>query len=108
MSSGTHQCNRTLWHAADEAFLWFAGNAVDAKLCKGRLVYINAWRNITTDPIENNHVAVYHKTYLVSPDDNLASSEQSVCGETLLVLLPEDADGGSVAVQTVCIRHRAP
>ena len=75
---------------------------------KGVLVYINAWRNITTDPIENNHVAVYHKTYLVSPDDNLASSEQSVCGETLLVLLPEDADGGSVAVQTVCIRHRAP
>ena len=37
-------------HAAEEAFLRFAGNAVDAKFCKGRFVYINAWRNITTDP----------------------------------------------------------
>ena len=42
------------WHAAEKAFLWFAENAVDAKFCKGRFVYINAWRNITTDPIENN------------------------------------------------------
>ena len=60
-------------HAAEEAFLWFAGNAVDAKFCKGRFMYINAWRNITTDPIENNHSAVCDETYLVSPDDNLAS-----------------------------------
>ena len=38
------------WHVAGEAFLRFAGNAVDAKFCKGRFVYINAWRNVTTDP----------------------------------------------------------
>ena len=38
-------------HAAEEAFLRFAGNAVDVKFSKGRFVYINAWRNITTDPI---------------------------------------------------------
>ena len=60
-------------YAAEEVFLRFAGNTVDAKLCKGRFVYINAWRNITTDPIENNHLAVYDETSLVSPDDYLAS-----------------------------------
>ena len=60
-------------HAAEEAFLRFAGNAVDAKFCKGSFVYINAWRNITTDLIENNHLAVCDETSLVSPDDYLAS-----------------------------------
>ena len=54
-------------HAAEEAFLRFAGNAVDC------FVYINAWRNITTDPIENNHLAVCDETSLVAPDDYLAS-----------------------------------
>ena len=60
-------------YAAEEVFLRFAGNTVDAKFCKGRIVHINAWRNITTDPIENNHLAVYDETSLVSPDDYLAS-----------------------------------
>ena len=60
-------------HAAEEVFLRFVGNTVDAKLCKGRFVYINAWRNITTDPIENKHLAVYDETSLVTPDDYLAS-----------------------------------
>ena len=46
---------------------------MDAEFCKGCFVYINAWRNITTDPIENNHLAVCDETYLVSPDDYLAS-----------------------------------
>ena len=60
-------------HAAEEAFLRFAGNAVDAKFSKGRrFVYIDAWRNITTDPIENNHLAVCHETSLLTPDDYLA------------------------------------
>ena len=65
--------NNSSWYAAEEVFLRFAGNTVDAKFCKGRFVYINAWRNITTDPIENNHLAVYDETSLVSPDDYLAS-----------------------------------
>ena len=39
----------------------------------GRFVYINAWRNITTDPIENNQLAVCDETYLVAADDFLAS-----------------------------------
>ena len=60
-------------YAAEEVFLRFAGNTVDAKFCNGRFVYINAWRNITTDTIENNHLAVYGETSLVSPDDYLAS-----------------------------------
>ena len=59
--------------AAEEAFPQFAGNAVDAKFCKRRFVYINAWRNITTDPIENNYLAVRNETALVSSDDYLAS-----------------------------------
>ena len=37
-------------YAAEEVFLRFAGNTVDAKFCKGRFVYINAWRNITQTP----------------------------------------------------------
>ena len=53
-------------HAAEEGFLRFAGNAVDATFCKRRLVYINAWRNITTNPIENNYLAVCNETALVS------------------------------------------
>ena len=59
-------------HVAEESFHWFAGNAMDATFCEGRFVYINAWRNITTDPIENN-VAVCEETSLVAPDDYLAS-----------------------------------
>ena len=54
--------SNSLWYAAEEVFLRFAGNTVDAKFCKGRFVYINAWRNITTDPIEINHSAVYNET----------------------------------------------
>ena len=46
---------------------------MDAKFCEGRFVYINAWRNITTDRIENNHLAVCDETSLVAPDDYLAS-----------------------------------
>ena len=61
------------WHAAEEAFLLFAGSAVDAQFSKGRFVYIKAWRNITTDPIENNHLAVCDETSTVSPDEYLAS-----------------------------------
>ena len=36
-------------------------------------MYINAWRNFTTDPIENNHLAVCDETSLVAPDSYLAS-----------------------------------
>ena len=46
---------------------------MDATFCKGRFVYINAWRNITTDPIENDHLPVCGGTSLVAPDDYLAS-----------------------------------
>ena len=80
---------------------------MDAKVCKGRFVYISVWRSITTDPIENNHLAVCDETSLVSLDDYLARfglvhargqvdavwSERPQCGEASLVLLPEDADG---------------
>ena len=61
------------WYAAEEAFLRFAGNTVDANFCKGRFVYINAWRNISRDPIENNYLAVCDETSLVSSNDYLAS-----------------------------------
>ena len=55
-------------YAAEEVFLRFAGNTVDAKFCKGRFVYVNAWRNNTTDPTENIRLAVYDEASLVSPD----------------------------------------
>ena len=61
------------WHVAEEAFLRFAGKPVDAKFCKRRFVHINAWRNVTTDPIENNHLAVCDETSLVSPHDYFTS-----------------------------------
>ena len=60
-------------HAAEEAFLRFAGNATDAKFCNGHFMYINAWRNITRDPIENNYLAVCDETSLVSSNDYLVS-----------------------------------
>ena len=92
-------------HTAEEAFLRCAGNEVDAKFCKRRFVYINAWRNITTDPIENNHLAACDEISLVSLDDYLASdlfrsgarlmqyglSDHNAAKS--MVLLPEDADG---------------
>ena len=53
-------------YAAEEIFLRFAGNTVDAKFCKLRFVYINAWRNITTDPVKTNHLAVYDETSAVT------------------------------------------
>ena len=72
-----HQCNRmprqsTVIHR-EESFLLCAGNAMDAKFCKGRVVYINAWRKITTDPVENNHLAARDATSLVALDDYFAS-----------------------------------
>ena len=60
-------------HAVEEAFLRFAKNAVDAQFCKRRLEHINAWRNITTDPTKNNHLAACDETTLVATDDYLAS-----------------------------------
>ena len=60
-------------YATEEVFLRFAGNTMDAKFNKGRFVYINAWRNITTHSNKNNHLAVYDETSLVSLDDYLAS-----------------------------------
>eukprot|EP00927_Polykrikos_kofoidii_P074610 TRINITY_DN7062_c0_g1_i3.p1 TRINITY_DN7062_c0_g1~~TRINITY_DN7062_c0_g1_i3.p1 ORF type:complete len:387 (-),score=36.58 TRINITY_DN7062_c0_g1_i3:200-1360(-) len=35
----------------------------------GRFLYINAWRNISEDPIQNDHLAVCDETSLVKPDD---------------------------------------
>ena len=60
-------------HAAEEAFLRCAGNAADAKFCKGHFMYINAWRNITRDPIENNFLAVCDESSLVSSNDYFVS-----------------------------------
>ena len=99
------------WHVADEVFLQLAGNTVDEKSRKKPYVYIDAWRNITTDPIENSHLAVYDETSLLSPDDYLASNlflpgARSMqygpqCGEASLVQLAEDTDGCIVAIQAI-------
>jgi hypothetical protein len=36
---------------------------------QGRFMYINAWRNISETPIEDNHLAVLDERSLVKPDD---------------------------------------
>ena len=66
-TDSTHRCHRmprrsTLIHrgTAEESFLWIAGNAMGAKFCKGRFVYINAWRNITTDPTRLPRLGLVH------------------------------------------------
>merc|ERR1712137_948615 len=41
-------------HSAEQLFLSFAGSPVDPKYCKGRFLYINAWRNISDEPIEDD------------------------------------------------------
>ena len=77
----------TLFEHAREprSFLDFFSELDDARCCNfleesgvvrfllvlfnyGRFVYITAWRNITTDPIENNQLAVCDETYLVAAD----------------------------------------
>lgn len=37
--------------------------------CRGRFLYVNAWRNISDEPIEDNHLAVLDERTLVKPDD---------------------------------------
>ena len=39
------------------------------RCAKGRFVVVNAWRNISVDPIEQDHLAVCDETSLVQPDD---------------------------------------
>ena len=57
------------WHAADEVFLQLAGNTVDEKSRRKPYVYIDAWRNVSTDPIENDYLAVRDEISLESPDE---------------------------------------
>jgi hypothetical protein len=71
-------------HAAQELFRRFAGSAVDKKYCKGRFLYINAWRNIADMPIENNSLAVCDETSLVKPDDYLGSDLYMPGGQRLM------------------------
>lgn len=60
-------------HSAEDLFRRYAGTSVDKKYCKGRFLYLNAWRNITEAPIENNALAVCDETSLVKPDDYLGA-----------------------------------
>lgn len=59
-------------HHAEETFRAFA-DQVDKKYLKGRFMYINAWRNISDKPIENNSLAVCDESSLVKPDDYIGS-----------------------------------
>lgn len=40
---------------------------------KGRFLYINAWRNISDTPIQDNHLGVLDESSTVKPDDYIAS-----------------------------------
>ena len=80
-TDSTHRCNRMPWQSTvihrgtllRMHFFGLQGTQWLLQFCKGHFVYINAWRNTTTDPFENNHLAVCDETALVSPDDYLAS-----------------------------------
>ena len=55
--------------AAEEMFLSLTNKESTEKFKSGRFLYINAWRNISEEPIGNNHLAVCDETTLVKPDD---------------------------------------
>lgn len=44
----------------------------------GRFMYINAWRNISDEPIQDNHLAVLDESTLVKPDDYIPVSLHGV------------------------------
>jgi len=58
--------------SADDLFNSMVGT-LDGKLAEkyktGRYLYINAWRNITDEPIQQNPLAVLDETSLIKPDD---------------------------------------
>jgi len=66
-------------HAADRLFAEFAKKmAEDAAdpavdFTKGRFLYLNAWRNISTKPIERDPLAVCDFRTVVTPDDLVTS-----------------------------------
>ena len=59
--------------AADELFLGASNKEPNNKYLTGRFLYINAWRNISEEPIGNNHLAVCDETSLVKPDDYITT-----------------------------------
>ena len=59
--------------AAEELFLSFSDRDSTKGYITGRFLYINAWRNISDEPIGNNHLAVCDETTIVKPDDYITS-----------------------------------
>merc|ERR1712018_155227 len=59
-------------HSAKGVFRMFA-QKLGERYHKGRFLYINAWRNISNEPIGNNHLAVCDETSLVKPDDYITT-----------------------------------
>ena len=113
-TDSSHRCNPMSWEITvilrstllRRHFFGLQGTQWMQNSAKRRFVYTNAWRNITTNTIENNFLAVCNETALVSSDDYLASdlfipgtrlmqyglSDHNAAKHSL-VLLPEDADG---------------
>ena len=56
-------------HSADELFKQYSNMENTKTFKKGRFLYINAWRNISEEPVHNNHLAVCDETSLIKPDD---------------------------------------
>jgi len=50
-----------------------AASELDLDLSKGRYVYLNAWRNISSHPVSRDPLAVCDETSLCKPDDYIAS-----------------------------------
>ena len=70
-ASGVHSDSHP--QAADELFIHLSRMPATKSFTRGRFLYINAWRNISEQPIGNNHLAVCDETSLVKPDDYITT-----------------------------------
>lgn len=70
-ASGIHSDSHS--RHGPEAFSQVTSADPSCNIKSGRFLYINAWRNISEDPIQNDHLAVCDETSLVKPDDYVTS-----------------------------------
>lgn len=69
-AAGIHSDSCT--NSANVLFKKLVGH-LDPKFRKGRFLYVNAWRNISDSPIEDNHLAMLDERTTVKPDDYLVA-----------------------------------
>jgi hypothetical protein len=65
-ASGIHSDSCT--NHANEIFKNIV-KGMESKFKTGRFLYVNAWRNISETPIEDNHLAMLDERTTIKPDD---------------------------------------